>query len=97
MLVANEIIEMKATTLTMSQAVNALNDYYTAEDMSGPEIMDMCALVLGDDRSFQIALCLHDISASDLELDFFDEVYKDKQTALLSLDDLIAQAVKPVI
>lgn len=44
------------------------------------------------------------ISASDLELDFFDdnvgfidEDYKDKQTALLALNDLIAQAVKPVI
>jgi hypothetical protein len=30
MLDANEIIEMKATTVTMSQAVNALNDYYAA-------------------------------------------------------------------
>jgi hypothetical protein len=104
MLDANEIIEMKVTTLNMSQAVNALNDYHAAEDMVGPEIMDMCALVPSDDRSFQIALRLHDISASDLELDFFDdnvgfidEVYKDKQTALLALNDLIAQAVKPII
>jgi hypothetical protein len=30
MLDPNEIIEMKATPLTMSQAVNALNDYYAA-------------------------------------------------------------------
>jgi hypothetical protein len=104
MLDANEIITMKATTLNMSQAVNALNDYYAAEDMAGPEIMDMCALVPRDDSSFQIAFRLHDISTSDLELDFFDdnvgfidEVYKDKQAALLALNDLISQAVKPII
>jgi hypothetical protein len=101
MLDSNEIIEMKATTLTMAQAVNALNDYYVAEDMAGPEIMDMCALVPSDDSSFQIAFRLHDISTSDLELDFFDdnvgfiaEIYKDKQTALLALNDLIDQAVQ---
>jgi hypothetical protein len=103
MLDSNEITEMKATTLTMSQAVNALNDYYVSEDMVGPEIMDMCALV-ANNSSFQIAFRLHDISTNDLELDFFDdnvgfiaEIYKDKQTALLALNDLIAQAVKPII
>ena len=103
MLDPNEIIEMKATPLTMSQAVNALNDYYVSEDMVGPEIMDMCALV-PNNSSFQIAFRLHDISTNDLELNFFDdnvgfiaEIYKDKQTALLALNDLIAQAVKPII
>jgi hypothetical protein len=100
MLDPNEIIEMKATTLTMAQAVNALNDYYVSEDMAEPEIMAMCALI-PNNSSFQIAFRLHDISTSDLELDFFDdnvgfvdEVYKDKQTALLALNDLINQAVR---
>jgi hypothetical protein len=69
--------------------------------MSVPEIMNMCALVPIDDSSFQIAFRLHDISVSDLELDFFDDnvgfiadVYKDKQTALLALNDLMDQAVQ---
>jgi hypothetical protein len=104
MLDPNEIIKIKATTLTMSQAVNALNDYSVAEDMTGPEIMDMCTLFPSDNSSFLIAFRLHEISASDLELDFsdynvgfIDEVYKDKKAALLALNDLIAQAVKPVI
>jgi len=101
MLDSNDIIEMKATTVTTSQAVNALNDYAAAEDMSGPKIMDMCALVPRDDSSYQIAFRLHDISAINLELDFFDdnvgfidEVYKDKQTALLALNNLIDLAVQ---
>jgi hypothetical protein len=35
--------------------------------------MDMCTLVPSDDGSFHIAFRLHEISTSDLELDFFDD------------------------
>jgi hypothetical protein len=104
MLDPDDVMDMKAVTVNVTQAVNALNDYYAAEDMPAHDIKSMCTLVPGDGSSFKIAFRLHDISTSDLGLDFFDdnaafinEVYKDKPTALLALNDIISQAVKPII